>query len=146
MDFAVPVDQRVKSKESEKDKYLNRAREMKKQWKESDGDANCNWCSWYSHQRIDTRTGEIGSNRMRRDHPNYSFIKISQNIEKSPGDLRRLAFTLTLVRNYRLTPVWKTPKRKIKRGLVSNHWTEMLLHPQICSRQILQPRLCWIYW
>ncbi len=25
-----------------------------------------------------------------RDHPNYSIIKIGQNTEKSPGDLRRL--------------------------------------------------------
>ena len=33
MDFAVPVDQRVKSKESEKkDKYLDLTRELKKLW------------------------------------------------------------------------------------------------------------------
>ena len=28
-----------------------------------------------------------------RDHPNKSIIKIDQNTEKSPGDLRRLAVT-----------------------------------------------------
>ena len=33
MDFAVPVDHRVKIKENKKrDKYLNLARELKKQW------------------------------------------------------------------------------------------------------------------
>ncbi len=27
------------------------------------------------------------------DNPNYSIVEISQNTEKSPGDLRRLAVT-----------------------------------------------------
>ena len=31
----------------------------------------------------------------------YSIIKIGQNTEKSPGDLRRLAVTQTHVRNHR---------------------------------------------
>ena len=22
---------------------------------DSDGDSNCNWCAWYSHQRIDNK-------------------------------------------------------------------------------------------
>ena len=34
---------------------------------------------------------------MNRDHPDYSF-KMDQNTEKSPGDLRRLAVTQTLVK------------------------------------------------
>ena len=29
------------------------------------------------------------------DHPNYSIVDNSQNTEKSPGDLRRLAVTQT---------------------------------------------------
>ena len=29
----------------------------------------------------------------RRDHPNYIIIKIDQNTEKCPGDLKRLAVT-----------------------------------------------------
>ena len=33
----------------------------------------------------------------------YLIIKLSQNIEKSRRDLRRLAVTQTPVRNYRLT-------------------------------------------
>ena len=57
---------------------------------ESDGDTNCNWCSCYIHQRIGTETGGFGNKRTSGNHPNYSIIKISQNAEKSPGDLRRL--------------------------------------------------------
>ena len=28
---------------------------------ESDGDTNCNWCAWYSHQRFGTGTGGLGN-------------------------------------------------------------------------------------
>ena len=37
-------------------------------------------------------------NGLKENHPNYSLAKISQNIEKSPGDLRRLAVTQTPVK------------------------------------------------
>ena len=77
---------------------------------ESDGDINCNWCSWYSHQRIDTRTGGFGNKRTSGDHPNYYTIEIGQNTERTPGDLRWLAVTQTPVINHRLTLSWKTPK------------------------------------
>ena len=55
MDFSVLADHRVKLKENEKkDKYQDLVRELKKKNMEyqSDGDINCNWCSWYSHQRL----------------------------------------------------------------------------------------------
>ena len=55
---------------------------------EGDGDSNYNWCSRYSHQSIGTGTGGLGNKRTNRDHPNYNFIKIDQNTEKSPGDMR----------------------------------------------------------
>ena len=51
-------------------------------------DTNCNWCSWFSLQRIGTDTGGIGNKRTSGNHPNYSIIEIDQNTEKSPGDLR----------------------------------------------------------
>ena len=35
----------------------------------------------------------------------YSIAEIGQNTEKSPGDLRRLAVTKTLVKNHHLTLV-----------------------------------------
>ena len=36
------------------------------------------------------------------DCPNNSTVKISQNTEKSPGDLRRLAVTQTPVKDHQL--------------------------------------------
>ena len=47
-----------------------------------------------------------------RDHPNYCSIEISQNTEKSPGDLMRLVVAQTPVRNYQLTLVRKILKRE----------------------------------
>ena len=46
---------------------------------ESDGDTNCNWSSWYSHQRIGKRTWGIGNKKTSEDHPNYSNIKLNVN-------------------------------------------------------------------
>ena len=36
---------------------------------------------------------------MSGDHPNYCITEISQNTDKSPGDLRRLAVTQTSVKD-----------------------------------------------
>ena len=57
-------------------------------------------------------TGGLGSWRPSEDHPNDSIIKNGQNIEKSPGDLRRLAVTQTPVKNHQLMLMWKTKKKK----------------------------------
>ena len=65
---------------------------------ESDGDTNCNWCSYNSHQRISTRTEGLGNKRMSGDHPNYGNSEIGQNTEKSPEDLSKLAVTQTSVK------------------------------------------------
>ena len=73
---------------------------------ESDGYTHFNWCSWYSHQKIGTRTGGLGNNGTSEDHPDYSIIKIGQNTKKSPGDLRRLAVTQIPVKDYQLTLIW----------------------------------------
>ena len=103
---------------------------------ESDGNNNCNWCSWYSHQKIDTWTGGFGNKRTNGDHPNYSFIKIGQNAEKSPGDLRRLAATQTPIRKYRLMLLWKTLKRVILIIVIStqlNNEKTFILHKLIPS-------------
>ena len=59
---------------------------------EGDGDTSWNWCTWNNPQRIDKRTGRLGTERTSGDHPNDSIIKIDQNTEKSLGDLRNLAF------------------------------------------------------
>ena len=58
---------------------------------ESDGDTSCtNWRARYSHQNISTGTGGPMNERTSRDYPNYSIVEISQNTEKSPGDLCKL--------------------------------------------------------
>ena len=93
--FAVSTDFRVKFKKSEKrDKFIDLARELKKT---KEHDTKCNWCSWYSHLRIGTRTGRFGNKRTSGDHPNHSILKIGLNNNKSPGDLRRLVITKTPV-------------------------------------------------
>ena len=108
MDFFVPVDHRIKLKECEKrDEYLDLARELSTMEHEGDGDTNCNWCSWYSHWRIGTKTGGLGNNGTGGDCPNYSIVEIRQNT-KNPGDLRRLVVTQTQMKTHQLTLVWKT--------------------------------------
>ena len=58
---------------------------------DSDGDTNCNWCTWNNPQMIVTRTRRLRDQMTRRCHQDFSIIKIGQNIGKSLGDLRRLA-------------------------------------------------------
>ena len=67
---------------------------------EGDDCTNCDWCGWYSHQRIGKRTGRLGNKRTVGDHTDYSIIKIGQNIETSPGDLKRLIVTRTPIREH----------------------------------------------
>ena len=44
------------------------------------------------------------------DHPKYNIVKIGQNIEKVPGDMRRLAITLPPEKDHQLTQAWKKHK------------------------------------
>ena len=48
------------------------------------------------------RTGRLGNKKPSRGHSNCSIIENDQNTEKSLGDLRKLAVTQTLVKNYQL--------------------------------------------
>ena len=68
---------------------------------EGDNYTNRDRCFWYSHQRIMKRTGKLGNKRTSGDHPNYNIIENSQNIKKSPEDLR-FAVTQTPVKNQQL--------------------------------------------
>ena len=45
-------------------------------------------------------TGRIENGRTNQNHPNYSIVDIGQDTERIPGDLRRLAVTLTPVKDY----------------------------------------------
>ena len=64
---------------------------------ESDGDTNCNQCTWYNQQTISKGTGGVGNKRTSGKHLNYSIIKIGQNTEESARDLKTLAVTQTPV-------------------------------------------------
>ena len=69
------------------------------------GDTSCNWCTRYSHQVIGAGIGELGNKKTFGDYTNYIIVKIDQNTEKSPVDLRRLAFIQTPEENHQLTLV-----------------------------------------
>ena len=56
---------------------------------EGDGDTSCNWSTWKNPQRLGQEAGRVRNQRTNRDQPNYSIAEVSQNTEKSPGDLRR---------------------------------------------------------
>ena len=62
---------------------------------EGDSFINRDLCFWYSYQRIIRETRGLGGRGMSGDDPNNYIIENGQNTEKSPGDLRRLAFTQT---------------------------------------------------
>ena len=87
------------------DKYLDLARELKKQTMEHEGDnyTNRDWCFWYSNERTIKEAGGLGRRRTSGDHPNYSIVENDQNAVKSSGDLRRLAVTQTPVKDHQLT-------------------------------------------
>ena len=96
MDFVIPADHKVELKESEKKgKYLDLARELQKLW-------NMGLERLVSHQKIGTRTGELGNKRTSRNDPNYSTIEIGQNTEESPEDLRRIVVTQSPVKDHQL--------------------------------------------
>ena len=83
MDFAVPVDLKVKLKESEKKyKYLDLTREMQKTMEhESEVDNDCNLLAPFSHQRSGKETRGIGNKWKSEDYPNNCIAEIGQNTE-----------------------------------------------------------------
>ena len=79
VDFAALADHKERLKRIEKkDKYLDLAAELKKTMEhESDGDINCNCCTWKSKKRLILENVEI-----RRVE---TIIGTGPNTEKSPG-------------------------------------------------------------
>ena len=65
---------------------------------EGDDDNWCNLCTLNNLKRINKETGKLGNQRTSGHYPDYNIIKMSQNTEKSPEDLRRLAVTQTPVK------------------------------------------------
>ena len=92
IDFSIMEENRENQRKQKERQVLEpRKRTKKAVGHEGDGDANCNWHTWNSPQRLCKGTGRVGSQRVNQNHPNYSTVK-------SPGDLRWLAITLTPVK------------------------------------------------
>ena len=136
VDFAVPVDLRVKLKERKKrDEYLDLAREMKKLWN-------------MTMTTIPIVIGALDTiiKRLvqgledlqitgRGETLNYRIVQIGQNTKKSPGDLSWLAGTQTPVENHQLTLMLKTLKKKnnrYKQIIDTNKQKENLLNSVLC--------------
>ena len=108
MDIAVPVDHRVKLKESKKkDKYLNFARELKKTVKVTVILIVIGALGTVTKRLVKGLEG-LKIRGLVETIQTIALLKISQNTEESLADLRRLAITQTPVRNHRLTLVWQT--------------------------------------
>ena len=112
VDFAVPVDHRIKLKECEKkDKYLDLARELKNLWniEVTIVPIVIGAFDTITKRFIKRPRGlEVGGRV--ETIQNDSITENSQNPKKSPGDLRRLAVTQTPVKNHHLILMGKTLK------------------------------------
>ena len=71
-------------------KYLDLARELRKIWNMrgivKPVVIGMLWTVFKNWER----SLRVRNQKMNRDNPNYSFVEISENSEKSPGDLRKL--------------------------------------------------------
>ena len=72
---------------------------------------NSKWCAGKNPQKFNKRTGIHRILRTGREHPAWRMVKIGQDTEKSPGDLRSLAVTQTSVKDNHLTLVRKILKQ-----------------------------------
>ena len=71
-----------------------------------------------SHQRIGTEIGRIGNKNTSGAYPNYCTVEISQNTEKSPGDLRRLAVTQIPMKNPSANAGVKNSQNRIWKNII----------------------------
>ena len=102
MDFAVPVDHKVRLKEGEKgDKYQDLVRERKKL---SNMKVTMIPIVIGALSTVTKGAGRIVNKNTSEDHPNDSTVKIGQYTEKS-------LVTQTPVKDHQLMLVWKTHKR-----------------------------------
>ena len=132
MNFAVPADHWLKIKENENiHKYLDLAGEKKttKSKKtiehEGNGDTGYNWYVRNDSQSLGNSDRKARYNSSIREHRNYSILKIGQNTEKSPGDLRRLAVTQTPLKDRQQVLVWIARLIIIMIKMRRNIWKEI---------------------
>ena len=109
VDFAVLADHRIKQKEcKKKDRYLDLARELKKLWNmqvtiipiviNAFGTVTKGLLKGLQDLEVGGRVETIQMT---------ALLRTAKDTKKSPGDLRRLAVTQTLVKNHRLLLMWK---------------------------------------
>ena len=83
MDLAVPINCRVKIKESKK---INHRAEKPVECK-GDGDTNYDSCPWNGLQRLGKETKGTRNQKKNLDPPNHRTIKINENNSKSSRNL-----------------------------------------------------------
>ena len=84
-------------------------------------------------------TEGFGNKRTSGDHPNYNIIKIGQNTEKSPRELRRLAVTQTPLENHQIMLLWinRCSKLAQKEYKIIHDWVIHLPRPCILDRSLI---------
>ena len=67
---------------------------------EGDGGTKCNWSAQNNLHRVGNGDGRFRNQRMNTDHADYSIVKIGQNTEKSPGDLRKFSIAYIPIKDH----------------------------------------------
>ena len=98
------------------------------------------WCTWNNRQRIGKGIRGLGNKMTSGYHPEKSTFNISQNTEKSPGDVRTLAVSQTPQRNHHLMLVWKTLKG-VNNNFNNNQNTRNIGNLRVSG--ILEAGHCW---
>ena len=78
MDFAVPVNHRVKNQKKRNERQIFRSCQRTEEAVEHEGDSDtsCEWRFWNVPQRLGKWTRRIGYLRTNRGYPDYSILKI----------------------------------------------------------------------
>ena len=107
MDFAIPTDNGMKTKErGKRNKYIQ-TMEITKKAVEHEGDVDTSWSAWNGPKRFGKGTGRVRNVIKNWNYPDDSIAENDQNTEKSPWDLWRLALTQNPLKGRQLTQVWK---------------------------------------
>ena len=88
-------------------------------------------------QSVGKKLGRVGNWKNNREHANCRIIENTQNTEKSPGDMKRLVVTQTIVKEHQLTLVWKTRKKQHKKAKNFNEYDVALYQKSNKSEYII---------
>ena len=70
---------------------------------ERNSDTSYNWCTRNNPQKLGKQTGRLGNKRTSGDHPDFSILKIGQNTDKSPRDLKIIVCAYNPVKDQQVT-------------------------------------------